>query len=65
MNAFIQQGLIKFIKRDSKDIILQNILFQINAVHLMFILIKESSKTLKNISVYKNMKQHNCFQHWW
>ncbi len=63
MYDFIQQGPIKLIKSDSTDILLQNIIFKINAVHLMFILIKESSKTLKNISFHKNIKRHDCFQH--
>ncbi len=58
MYDFIQQGPIKLFKNDSKDIILQYIIFKINAVHLMFILIKESSKT------HKNIKRHDCFQHW-
>ncbi len=33
MNAFIQQGCIKFIKHDTKDILLHNILSQIHLLN--------------------------------
>ncbi len=49
--SFIQQGCIKLIKR---------FLFQIYAVLLNFLFIKEKQRTGKNIS--KNIKQLKCFE---
>jgi len=39
--------------------ILQKKIFQINAVRLILLFIKKKSR------FHKNIKQHNCFQHWW
>ncbi len=36
-------------------------IFQMNAVLLNFLFIKESQKST---SFHKNIKQHNCFEQW-
>ncbi len=58
INTFIQQGCIKFIKSDSKDIHYVSIdLFQINS----FVFTFYSSKNCEKKSVHNNIKQHKCF----
>ncbi len=55
MNSFIRQECIKLNKSDCKDMLIK--FYLKNAVTLY------SSKK-KSIPVSRNIKQHNCFQHW-
>ncbi len=59
MNAFIQQGCIKLIKSDSKDVH--------NVITSMFqrnIVLSNNTEKYKRIhGFYKNIKLHICFQH--
>ncbi len=58
MNTFIQQGCIKLIKRDSKDIhiVIQYFCFK---SMLLFWTLYSSKNPEKSHSFHKNMKQHN------
>jgi len=64
LNTSIQQGHNELIKSDGKDIynLTKICIFQINAVLLNFLVIKESCK-MYCVLLHKNIKQHNCFQH--
>ncbi len=52
-NTFIQQGCIKMTKSDNEDICYKIFIFQINAVVLHFLFIKESWGNI--VYVYVNM----------
>ncbi len=58
-NTFIQQGCIKLIQCNSKDI--HNVTKKLYYKEMLFFWTFCSSK---NHSFHTNMKQHNCFQHW-
>ncbi len=65
MNIFSQQGCIKLINSDGKNIlnVTKVFCFLLNSVHLNSLYFSKNPKKLHK-AFHKNIKQHNCFQHW-
>ncbi len=58
--SFIQEGCVKWIKGDRKDLYCEkSFLFWINAVLFNVVLFKESKKKVSHVP--KTIKQHNSF----
>ncbi len=60
INTFIQEN-VKLIKSDSKELCHKYYFFN-KCIWTFYFCIKESWN--KYHGFHKNMKQHNCFQHW-
>ncbi len=64
MNSIIQQGSIKLIESDSKVIYVTKDSISNQSCFYFIFIDSKNPKNKMHVSLHKNVKYQNCFQHW-